>query len=139
MTLWLVVLFLSIVIEIITVDLVTIWISVGSIFAIIAYLLNFNLTIQIIVCLVVTVFCVVVTRPIAKKQLRGNIVHTNSDRLIGQHAVVYKKIESNGRGEVKIQGGIWTAVELDEQEIAEGEQVEVLAIDGVKLIVKKLI
>ena len=84
MTIWLVILILSVIIEIVTIDLVSIWISLGSLGALIAYFLGFDLIVQIIVCLVITVLSFIITRPIAKKYLTGNIVHTNTDRLIGK-------------------------------------------------------
>lgn len=138
MVLWLSVLIISIVIEVVTIDLVSIWVSVGSLAALLAYFLNFSLTVQVIVCIVVSLFCIFITRPIAKKYLRGNVVHTNSDRLIGKTALVTKDIEEFSNGEVKIFGNYWTAVTSDNEAIKAGSHVEVLAIDGVKLIVKEI-
>lgn len=138
MTVWLIVLILSIVIEIITIDLVSIWISVGSIFALLSYFLGFNFTVQVIVCIVVSLFCFFVTRPLAKKYLNGNVVHTNSDRLIGKQALVTKDIQEDTKGEVKVLGNYWSAISVTNELIEAGSHVQVLAIDGVKLIVKKI-
>ena len=58
--------------------------------------------------------------------------------IIGKTAIVTKNIDNlNGTGEVKIHGEIWRAVNEKDEEIIEKEKkVEVLRIDGVKLIVK---
>lgn len=138
MAIWLGLLIVSIIIEIVTIDLVSVWFSVGSLFGLAAYFLGFDLPIQIIACILSTLFCFIFTRPIAKKYLTGNIVHTNSDRLIGKKALVLKTISEDVRGEVKVLGSTWTAISLNNEVIEEGTHVEVLAIDGVKLVVKKL-
>ena len=39
-------------------------------------------------------------------------------------------------GQVKVDEEIWTAVSEDSSEIAEGTEIEVVKIDGVKLVVK---
>ncbi len=138
MTIWLIILILSIIIEIITVDLVSIWFGLGSICALIAYFLGFDLTIQIIVCILATLLSFIITRPLAKKYLTGNIVHTNLDRLIGKRGLVIKEIQEDTLGEVKVMGNIWSAISIDKVPIEEGNHVEILAIDGVKLVVKKV-
>ncbi|MBS5115664.1 MAG: NfeD family protein [Erysipelotrichaceae bacterium] len=138
MTIWLIIIILSIIIEIVTLDLVSIWISVGGLCALIAELLGFNLTIQIIVCIVITFITLLLVRPLSKRYLTGNIVHTNVDRLIGKHALVTKDITMDNIGEVKISGNFWSAKGLNNETIITGDHVEVLAIDGVKLIVKKI-
>ena len=138
MTIWLIIIILSIIIEIVTLDLVSIWISVGGLCALIAELLGFNLTIQIIVCIVITFITLLLVRSLSKRYLTGNIVHTNVDRLIGKHALVTKDITMDNIGEVKISGNFWSAKGLNNETIITGDHVEVLAIDGVKLIVKKI-
>lgn len=138
MTIWLVILILSVIIEIITIDLVTIWLGLGSLCALIAYFLGFSLTIQVMVCLIVTLISFLVTRPIAKKYLTGNIVHTNTDRLIGKQGLVTKEIQEDTKGEVKVMGSVWSAISIDKDSIEAGKHVEILAIDGVKLVVKKI-
>ncbi len=75
-------------------------------------------------------------RPIFKRYLKRNEVRTNADRLIGKSALCLKAISPDERGEVKIDGKIWTAVA--NEVITPNEKVEVLAIDGVKLVVKKI-
>ena len=48
LTIWLAITVIAIIIEILTIDLVSIWFAAGSIVALIAYLLNASTTIQIV-------------------------------------------------------------------------------------------
>ena len=48
---------------------------------------------------------------------------------------VIQKIDDNQYGKVKVFGSVWTAA--SDIPIEVGEKVKVLAIEGVKLIVKK--
>ena len=67
---------------------------------------------------------------------KTNTVGTNADRLIGKTGVVISEIKSNlDVGQVKVMGQKWSA-KSDYAPIAENTKVTVLAIEGVKLIVK---
>lgn len=64
---------------------------------------------------------------------------TNIDRLIGQTAIVKETINNKKeQGVVRINGMDWTAraEEIDEV-ILKGKPVEILDIQGIKLIVRK--
>ncbi|MCK7461855.1 MAG: NfeD family protein [Sphingobacterium sp.] len=78
----------------------------------------------------------VLLRPIIQHYLKKNEVLTNADRLIGKYAICLKKITPDERGEVKIDGKIWSAISNETVEV--DEKVEVLAIEGVKLVVRKV-
>ena len=51
---------------------------------------------------------------------------------------ITKTIEPGERGEVKVDGKYWMAVSKDNELIEVDEKVDILAVEGVKLIVKKL-
>jgi membrane protein implicated in regulation of membrane protease activity len=125
------------VIEASTMDLTSIWFSGGALIALlIAIIFPNSLVAQFLAFTIVSAIMLIFLRPIFKKYLKKNEVRTNADRLIGKYAFCLKKITPDERGEVKIDGKIWTAIANDTIEI--NEKVEVLAIDGVKLVVKKL-
>jgi membrane protein implicated in regulation of membrane protease activity len=65
-------------------------------------------------------------------------VKTNANAMVGRRGVVCNAIEGVEGGRVMIDGVDWKAVSLDGQSIAEGAQVEVVAIDSVILTVKPL-
>lgn len=118
--------------------LVSIWFAVGALAAWICTLLGLNEIVQVLVCLIVSVVFIIVVRPFAVKYLRGNIVATNADRLIGDYGIVTKEIGEDSWGEVRIQGTLWSAVSLEHTVIPVGTKVLIAAIEGAKLIVREL-
>ena len=132
---WFVIAILAGIFEIVTVDLVSIWIAIGALVAAILAALKIPLVYQLIAVLVVSVGLGIITRPYAKKILRGNITATNSDRLIGKNAIITKGFNKDERGELKVAGEHWTCFSKENHNFTEGEQVKILAIEGVKLLV----
>ncbi|MBN2605037.1 MAG: NfeD family protein [Bacilli bacterium] len=135
---WFVIIIVAAIIEINTMDLSSIWFSAGALVSFILSLVNFNAIGQIVVFLVVSLLLLISVRPIVKNYLKTNVISTNSDRLIGKVAVCTKEIKVGERGEVKIDGKYWLALSTADEDIEEDEKVEVLAIEGVKLIVNKI-
>ena len=135
---WFVVIIVAAIIEINTMDLTSIWFSVGALIAFIMAIVKLNVLGQIIVFLAISIILIISIRPIAKNYLKTNIINTNADRLIGKVAVVTKEAQPGERGEVKIDGKFWLAVNKSETLIEVDDRVEVLAIEGVKLIVEKI-
>jgi membrane protein implicated in regulation of membrane protease activity len=123
------------IIEASTMDLTSIWFAAGALFALIASVLGADVFLQVIVFLVVSIATLLSLRPVFARYLKKNDIKTNIDRLIGKIAVCTSPIVNGERGEVKIDGKIWTAIATEN--IAAAEKVEVLAIEGVKLVVKK--
>jgi membrane protein implicated in regulation of membrane protease activity len=135
---WFVLIIVAALIEMNTMDLASIWFSVGALFAFILALVGVDVAWQVVVFLVVSMGLVVSVRPVAKNYFKTNQISTNADRLIGKVAVCTKAIPVGDRGEVKIDGKYWLAVTSGDQDIQVDERVEVLAIEGVKLIVDRI-
>lgn len=135
---WFVVVIIAALIEMNTMDLTSIWFSVGALLAFVLAIANANVAIQIVVFFVVSIGLIIAVRPIAKNYFRTNRINTNADRLVGKVAVVTKDIRVGERGEVKIDGKYWLAVTNGKEDLEIDEKVEVLAIEGVKLIVDKI-
>lgn len=136
---WICVTLLSIGIELLTPSaLVSIWFAIGGIVALILEMLNLPLSSQVIAFLGVSIISMLVVRPIATRYLRGNIVATNADRVVGSIGKVTKTIEEDSWGEVYINATYWSAVEVDNQIVQKGSKVKILAIEGAKLIVKTI-
>jgi len=132
---WFVIAILAGIFEIITVDLVSIWLAVGALVAMVLACLKVPFIYQLLSVLVVSICLGIVTRPYCKKILRGNITPTNSDRLIGKTGTITKAFKEDERGELKILGEYWTCVSKENHHFNQGDHVKILAIDGVKLIV----
>lgn len=121
--------------------LVTVWFAFGALVSlIISFIPGVAWWVQVIVFAVVSIATLLVLRPIAKKMsLRKNVMQTNVDSFIGKRGYVIEDIEFLRPGAVKIGDVSWTALPQDEKEkILENEIIEVVAVDGNKLIVKKV-
>ena len=132
---WFITFLILLFIEIITVNLVTIWFAIGALAAMGVAFLTDSIIIQVAVFVVVSIIALLITKPIIKKFKGFDVTPTNSDRVIGKVGEVTKKIDKNKYGEVKIFGNTWTA--YSEQVVDVGSRVKVLGIEGVKLIVEK--
>ena len=135
---WFAVIILAALIEINTMDLASIWFSAGGLIAFILALVGLHPIGQVIAFIVVSLVLLVSVRPIVKNYLKTNVISTNTDRLVGKVAVCTKDINVGERGEVKIDGKFWLAITSGDEDIIVEEKVEVLAIEGVKLIVDRI-
>lgn len=138
--LWFIVIVVAALIEMNTMDLTSIWFSVGALFAFVIALVNKDaILLQSISFFAVSGVLILSVRPIARNYLKTNVINTNVDRLIGKVAVCTKEIRPGERGEVKIDGKFWLAVSPEKKDIEIDERVVVVAIEGVKLIVEKIV
>lgn len=134
---WFVLLIVFGVIEAVTVGLVSIWFALGALGALIAKILGAGVVVQITVFIIVSIICITATRPLVKKLHSKNIQSTNADRCIGQKAVVIEEIDNmNAKGQVKVNGNVWTARSESNEIIPVDTVVKTVRIDGVKMIVK---
>lgn len=132
---WLAIMILSIIIEVATTELISFWFAIGALIALIMSIIWPNqITAQIVVFSVISVVCIVVLKPIFVKKFDSPKIPTNIDSAIGMKVYVTHEIDSNIPGEVKMDGVYWTAV--SNKPIAVGELVEVVGVEGNKLIVK---
>jgi membrane protein implicated in regulation of membrane protease activity len=134
---WIIILIVFIVIEAATMGLATIWFAIGALFADIAAWLELGLPLQIGIFLAVSILLIIFTRPIAVKKLRVGKEKNITQQIEGRLGIVTEAITPFGSGLVKVDGAIWTAIgETPEAEIPTGWRVQVVRIEGVKLIVR---
>lgn len=133
---WFIIFLCLLFIELITINLVSIWFAIGALAAYATTYFTDNIMIQIIVFIVVSIIALLITKPVVKKIRIRKVEPTNLDRVIGKEGVVTKEISKNSYGEVKIKGSVWTAT--SKEEIEKGSQVKVLKIEGVKILVEKV-
>lgn len=122
-------------VEFLTVGLVSIWFAVGALGALITSFITESVLIQTIVFVIVSVITLIVTKPLMKKFKVTNFEPTNSDRVIGKVVEVTKEIKSNEYGEVVVFGTVWLAASDKNHKV--GSKVVVQKIEGNKLIVKE--
>ena len=105
---WLVLFIFLVIVELSTVNLVSIWFAVGALVASVVSLFLDNWVIQVAVFGLVSLLILVILKPFMKK-FKGQKVATNLDRVIGQIGIVTEEIQKLVPGEVKVGGRYWTA------------------------------
>ncbi len=133
---WILLTIALVVVEAVTVQLVTIWFAIGSLAALLADLLKVPPPFQIVIFVLVSLISLIATRPLVKKFAHKKIQPTNADRNIGAEAIVTQTINNvKAKGQVNVNGMDWTARAQDDEIIKEGTLVVVKNIEGAKLIV----
>lgn len=135
---WVALFIITVIIELDTANLTTIWFSLAAIAALVLAALDIHYWIQILVFVVVGLLLVLATRPLIKKTIGKEIMRTNADRVIGNVGIVTAAISPNEIGEVKVINQMWRAFNKEGLEFEIGEKVSVDGIEGIKLIVSKL-
>ena len=133
---WLVLFVILSLFELVTVNLVSIWFSLGALITTFVSLATDNLMIHLAVFTISSILLLLLTKPFVKKMKKREEVPTNLDMVIGKTGVVTEKIEKDGIGEVKVLGKKWSA--YSDKEVEENSKVKVLSINGVKLKVEKI-
>lgn len=137
---WLGIFIIAILVEILTVELVSVWFA-GAAF--LAFILSWipgipywGEIISFVLASALLLFCL---RPLTTKLLARKETKSNIEELIGKKAKVIKKISELSNGEIIINGVTWTAVSSEPTiEINEGDIIKIVAINGNKIIVKKI-
>lgn len=134
---WVIVAIVCALVEAATPQLVSIWFCVGALGSVISCFFTDNWIIQIAVFVLVSGIALILSRPLAKKITKFDRTKTNSDRYIGKVGIVTAEINNElGKGMVNVSGSVWTARSVDNTVILKDTNVEVISIEGVKLMVK---
>ena len=132
---WLIAFLGLLLLEFLTVGLVSIWFAIGSLAALMTTFATDSIAVQALVFIGVSIVSLVVTKPLMKRFKGVGFEPTNSDRVIGKSAEVTQEITPNQYGEVVIFGTKWMAASDKKQAI--GTKVVIKKIDGAKLIVER--
>lgn len=135
---WLALTIVSVVVEALTLGLTSIWFAFGGLAALIAGILGAAIWIQVLCFILVTAIMLGLTRPLAIKFLKPSLKKTNVDAIPGKKGEVLESIlPMEGKGQVKLEGQIWSAKPEDGvTEIPAGTVVTVIRIEGVKVVVR---
>ena len=138
MWVWLGVMVASLVIELCTMEVVSIWFTFGAILPFILEVVGgVGLEWQLVAFVIVSAVLIACLRKITKKfLLRNSEGKTNLETIIGQKYKLIDPITSETNGTIKINGVVWTAVCENGESKQTGEIVEVVKISGNKIIVK---
>ncbi len=141
MWVWFALAILLLVVELATVQFVSIWFSASALVTGIVVTIFNDMPIvwQIVLFVVLSVVALFATRPLVKKLTSGSkSSKTNFELNIDKPAVVTEKIDNiKETGAIKINGLVWTARSIDNSVIDVGEIVVFKEISGNKALVLK--
>lgn len=132
---WLAIVILLAIVELMTVELTTIWFVVSALVSLILSFFINNFAIQFAVFIVLGIILVITTRPMLLKLVAKYRHKKNVEHLVGMRGYITSPISPNNLGEVKVNGQVLLA-EADE-EIDMDTYVTVVAINDHKLKVSK--
>ena len=139
LVLWIILAVVFLVVELVTVGMVSLWFFVGSLAALLTAALGGPFWLQFVVFLLVSGCCFAFLYPRLKYLVRKNQQATNADMVLGKTCVVTRRIDNiAGTGAVSVDGKTWTARTENGVTIEEGSLVRADRIQGVKLIVSPL-
>ena len=135
---WLIISGLCFAIEAVTVGFLVFWFGIGALLALATSFITDNIFIQSVVFLISSTLLMFLTRPFVKKfSSKKDEVSTNVFSLIGKEAIVIEDIDTiNGKGQIKVNGEFWSAKSETTDIIPKNSKVEIISIDGVKVLGK---
>ena len=135
---WVAVIAVSLIIEFLTMEMVSLWTAIGGILALILSALNVGFEIQLIVFFGVSIILLLSLRKLAIKYLlKNDSQKVGTDRIIGTKTKLLSEITPDNSGTIKVNGVVWSATTNDGEPLAENTVVEIVEIRGNKIIVKK--
>ncbi len=135
-SIWLVIFIVLVIIELLTINLVTIWFAIAAVFALLVDIITGNTMLEMLVFTVSSFLLLLLTKPLIKRIKVKKIESTNLDMVINKVGIVTEDILNDKIGEVKVLGKKWSA--YSNTKVLKGEKVKILSIDGVKLKVEKM-
>ena len=135
---WVAVTIICVVIESLTLALTTIWFGISAFVMVFLAFTPLPFPAQLFIFVALAMVLLIFTRPVVKQKINQKKIATNYERIIGQIAVVTKKITALEKGSVKINGMEWTAAVKEDIVLEEGSKCIVEEIAGVTAYVKQI-
>ena len=105
---WILIAIVFIILELTTNTFILLWLGIGSVVAAVLNYLGFDIYVQVILFVIVSLILILSTRKFANKITPKRKKKTTSDRLIGKNAKVLRKIDENNFI-VSVAGEEWSA------------------------------
>ena len=138
--LWLIFAIILFLVEIFTAGFVLAAFGVGALVAMLVAFLGLGLEWQLAAFVVVSALGVIFSRRFADRISGEQPENFGIDRVIGKSAVVLEPIDNSAAtGMVRVEREEWRAQSLDGEPIPVGVTVEVVAVDGTRLLVRPTI
>jgi membrane protein implicated in regulation of membrane protease activity len=136
---WLIVAVLLVLLEMFSLDLVFLMLSIGALFGLGVSLFTDDFVIQVLVAIVVALAMLFLIRPPMVRRLhRGEDLTSGAQGLVGKQGFVLEPMSANQTGRVKIGGDEWSALPEADMTIPAGTQVTIVAISGATAIVSMI-
>ena len=135
---WVAVTIICVVIESLTLALTTIWFGISAFVMVFLAFTPLPFVAQVFIFVVLALVLLIFTRPVVKKKLSQKQIATNYERVIGQIALVTKKITALDKGAIKINGMEWTAAVKEDIVLEKGSKCIIEEIAGVTAYVKEI-
>ena len=136
---WAILVVVFVIVEIATVQLVSVWFAAGALVTMISvYFFDIPIIGQLGIFILTSSVCLLITMPfIMKKRKEKGYIPTNSELEIGKTAKVIQEIDfDKGTGRVTLDGVDWSAVPENGEVIPNGSIVIVTQVTGAKLTVR---
>lgn len=136
---WLIIAFVTLILEIFTTSFFIACFTVGAVCAMIATLFG-NVYTQITVFTIASAISIFLIRPFVMRYMEKDKSWrpSNIDALIGRTGVVSEEIGKHGFGRVQVDGDYWKAESENGEAILVGEKVEIIEIDSIIIKVRKI-
>lgn len=137
---WLIIAGVCLIAEIFTVGFLIFWFSIGALIAMVVSFFTTNIIIQTAVFIISSTILIFATKPFVRKFSKDeDSVKTNVYSIIGKTGIVTEEINSiHSKGQVKVDGEVWSAISDNDTIIPKGSEVEILEVKGVKAIVSPI-
>ena len=136
---WLILSGIFFVCEIITVGFMIFWLGIAALLTALVSVFIDNIVIETAVFVVSSSLLIPLTKPFVDKYIKPKTTLTNAYSVLGKKGIVTTQINpTNGSGQVKIGTEIWSAKSENGLVIPKDSEIEVLKIDGVKVLVKQI-
>jgi len=135
---WGIVTALSLILEFVTACLISVWFAAGGFITLLVTVIWSEIPIiwQCVIFVASSCALLFATRPVFKRLTKKD-VKTNTDALIGKRIKIGKQQNDNAIYH-KIADVEWRIVEDTDEELKEGDYVEIVKIKGNKLVVDKV-
>ncbi|MDE5854093.1 MAG: NfeD family protein [Ruminococcus sp.] len=135
---WAILLVIFVIIEVITIQLVSIWLAAASFITMLcAFFFDISMLAQLGIFTLSSIIMLAVTMPFLRKNLNKGHIATNAELDVGKSAVVIEEINpAINTGRVSLNGVDWSAISENGRIIPKNSIVTVMEVKGAKLIVE---
>lgn len=126
----------AVLVEVFTPQLVSIWFAIaGAVCIGLAFVPGIPFWANIIIFAVLSVILLFTLRPTLTKLMKKNKdLKTNVDSLVGLNVRMIKESNFDELGQARVGDVVWSVKSRDGETLKEGEIVEIVEVDGNKLI-----